>query len=288
MNTVDPTGTPWSDQEIDLIVADYFDMLRMELAGEPFIKSHRNAALQELTGRSSGSIEYKHQNISAVLQELGEPWIVGYKPAVNYQRALLDGIERYLVTQGGAVADDIFVSPLEAVHSEASEVAAALFIEPAPELQVRDAPEKKPEALIRLVRKFDPAARDARNRALGWRGEERIFVSEQARLKEAGRDDLSRKVEWVSQSDDGAGFDILSFSPEGGERLLEVKTTNGYQHTPFYLTENERALSTERPDAFRLVRLFEFNRTPRVFELTPPLEESVMLRPINYRASFSD
>jgi hypothetical protein len=29
----DPTGSDWSDGEIDLIVADYFDMLRQERAG---------------------------------------------------------------------------------------------------------------------------------------------------------------------------------------------------------------------------------------------------------------
>lgn len=92
----DPSRTPWSDQEIDLIVADYFEMLRLELAGEAFVKSHRNAVLQEMIKRSAGSIEYKHQNISAVLQALGEPWIIGYKPARNYQKALVDGVERHL------------------------------------------------------------------------------------------------------------------------------------------------------------------------------------------------
>lgn len=280
MNNPDTTGTNWTDQEIDLIVADYFDMLSMELSGESFVKSHRNAALQEHIRRSSGSIEYKHQNISAVLQRLGRPWILGYKPAVNYQRALVEGIERYLDIEGDVVTWNVPETPGLAN-------APALFFEAPPLLQDPPLSVKEPDVLKRLVRKFDPAARDARNRALGERGEERIFFSERARLKEAGRSDLSRKVEWVSQKDDGAGFDILSFSPEGAERLLEVKTTNGYQRTPFYLTENERLLSAERPDEFRLVRVYDFLRTPRVFELAPPLEESVILRPTNYRASFA-
>jgi hypothetical protein len=43
-------------------------MLTLELSRQPYVKSHRNSALQDLTGRSHGSIEYKHQNISAVLQ----------------------------------------------------------------------------------------------------------------------------------------------------------------------------------------------------------------------------
>src|SRR4051812_42143386 len=61
-------GRPWSREEVDLIVADYFSMLRAELAGEPYSKADHNRALQPLLGgRSKSSIEFKHQNISAVL-----------------------------------------------------------------------------------------------------------------------------------------------------------------------------------------------------------------------------
>ena len=278
INNVDPSGTDWSDREIDLIVADYFHMLRMELLRKPYVKSRRNAALQEVTGRSRGAIEYKHQNISAVLQRLGRPWIPGYKPMANVQKALIDGIERILDSQ-----DDIF-SLQDNQESDIAEEAAVLF-EPAPVLRAEDAAESI--ALERLVRKFDPAERDARNRVLGKQGEERILQSERARLRDAGRPDLARKVRWVSEEiGDGAGFDVLSFNLSSSERLLEVKTTSGHQLTPFYLTENERQLSAERPDEFRLVRLYDFLRSPRAFELTPPLEQSVVLRPTNYRASF--
>ena len=86
----------WSDNEIDLIVADYFAMLGSELSGSPFSKTNHNRALQELIPRSRGSIEFKHQNISAVLLGLGQPWIDGYKPAANFQNALVDGVLRWL------------------------------------------------------------------------------------------------------------------------------------------------------------------------------------------------
>ena len=280
MSLDDPTGTDWADSEVDLIVADYFDMLKMEIAREPYIKAHRNAALQELTGRSRGSIEFKHQNISAVLRKLGMPWISGYKPMANYQKALIDGIERYLDARRDALSDRAV--PEESGLAETP----TLHFEPPPILASVDSTADHP-VLERLVRKFDPAERDARNRMLGKRGEERILLSERARLSEVGRSDLARKVRWISEEDgDGAGFDILSFSQSGAERLLEVKTTSGHQTTPFYLSENERLLSIERPDAFRLVRLYDFVRTPKVFELVPPLEQSVLLRPTNYRASF--
>ena len=52
---------------------------------------------------------------------------------------------------------------------------------------------------------------------------------ERTALRTAGRDDLARKVRWVSEEDgDGAGYDIASFAPDGLPRLIEVKTTNGW------------------------------------------------------------
>lgn len=104
---------------------------------------------------------------------------------------------------------------------------------------------------------------------------------------QAGRADLAGKVRWISEEDgDGAGFDVLSFNNDGRERCIEVKTTVGHLTTPFYLSENERAFSVERPDAFRLLRLYDFGRDPRAFELAPPLDSCLILKPTNYRASF--
>jgi hypothetical protein len=142
--------------------------------------------------------------------------------------------------------------------------------------------------LRHLVSKFDPAARDARNRALGKRGEELALAFERARLHQAGRSDLARKVDWIAESQgDGAGFDILSFTERGEERLLEVKTTTGYELTPFFLSANECALSEERPENFRIFRLYDFAREPKAFQIAPPLRDALCLRTANYRASFS-
>jgi hypothetical protein len=279
MATEDVSGADWTDGEIDLIVADYFAMLRLDLLGEPYVKAQHNAALQKLIGRSRGSIEFKHHNISAVLMRLGEPWILGYKPKANFQAALIDGVARHFAGQVVALP----VVRRDAAHAVRED--AALYIGPPPALHVRN--EEDPPALRRLILNRDPAARDARNRELGRLGEECVLRAEHARLTEAGRDDLARRVRWVAQEEgDGAGYDIRSFTPDGAERLIEVKTTAGYERTPFFLSENERAFSAERPDAFRLVRLFEFARAPRAFELASPLEASVLLRPAVHLASF--
>ncbi|WP_256869095.1 DUF3883 domain-containing protein [Sphingobium lactosutens] len=249
----------------------------MELAGKPFVKSHRNIALQQLINRSHASIEFKHGNISAVLERLGLPIIKGYKPRENFQGALIEGVGRYL---GSPSRPASLVTFDEAVIGDG----AGLPIVDPPNLVVGEKSSTQP--LERLVRKFDPAARDARNRSLGMRGEERAFHAERLRLSAAGREDLARKVRWVAQEDgDGAGYDIRSYGLDGGERLLEVKTTLGHARTPFYLSSNELAFSQERSDAFRLLRVYDFAGSAKAFELEPPLTDHVRLLPTAYRAS---
>ena len=88
-------GKPWQDDELDAIIADYFFMLEAELSARPYVKAHHSAELMERIGRTHRSV-FKHQNISAVLDELGLPWIPGYKPKRNYQAAIFGAIDRYL------------------------------------------------------------------------------------------------------------------------------------------------------------------------------------------------
>jgi hypothetical protein len=271
-------GRDWDDAELDAIVADYFAMLSMEQGGQAYVKSHRAAALMEQIGRTHRSVEFKHMNISAVLREIGLPTIRGYKPKLNFQNAIFDAIDRYL-TANPRVTWPEFVAPPGFAE------AVALFEEPPPELTLTNV--GRPDRLERLVRKFDPSERDFRNRALGKAGEALVVDFERAGLEAADRADLARKVRWVSEEDgDGAGYDVHSFDPTGHDRLIEVKTTRGGRTTPFFLTRNERSLADERPEAFRLFRVYEFSAGNRLFKLRPPLEALVRLEAETWRASF--
>ena len=271
-------GTPWRRQEIEAIVADYIDMLMIELGGGTVVKAERNRALQALTGRSHGSIEYKHQNISAVMAEFGLPFIRGYKPAKNYQRALFETVDAHLCARG-------LHDRLASTASMGSAGHAELVYQPAPVLSSQQ--KQIDPDIHRIIRRYDPALRDARARALGEAGEELVFQAEQNRLSSDGRDDLAAKVRWVAKGDgDGAGYDILSFSRHGKERWLEVKTTNGPSSTPFWISENERRVAEDNPEVFRLTRVFDFARSPAAFSLRPPLTDHVRLIPSQYRATF--
>lgn len=139
-----------------------------------------------------------------------------------------------------------------------------------------------------IARRFDIAGRDARNRALGRAGEEQILRHEQLSLASAGRNDLARRVRWASDEDGDcvAGYDIASFETDGSSRLIEVKTTNGWERKPFHINRNELAVADERRHDWCLVRLWNFAREPRAFELRPPLEAHVSLLPTSFQASF--
>lgn len=275
------SSEPWTDEENDLIVADYFAMLADDVFGRPYSKAeHRRALLPLLNGRSEGSIEFKHQNISAVLKGLGEDWIPGYKPAFNFQMSLVDAVVRWLAINPwlGRLPDSRPATGLQE--------SAPIWIGPPPTLSNQPPPQEL-EQMLHIARKFDVAGRDERNRALGRAGEERVLAHEWASLRSAGRDDLARKVRWVSEEDgDGAGYDIASFAPDGQARLIEVKTTNGWERTPFHITRNELAVADERRSEWRLFRLWNFSREPRAFELYPPLNAHVTLTATAFVAGF--
>lgn len=268
-------GTNWTDDELDAIVADYFTMLSSELSGTPYVKSHHSAVLIAQIGRTHRSVEFKHQNISAVLEELGMPWIQGYKPKRNYQNAIFDAIDRYLSKNG---------EPATVRESRLSLMALpSAFVDPPILLEQQE----RPARLERLARKFDPVMRDFLNRSLGKAGEAFVLDLERQRLTMAERPDLVEKIRWVADEEgDGAGFDILSFDASGEERLIEVKTTNGAARTPFYLTRNEHDVASAKQDRWQLYRVHLFAQTPRVFTLRPPLSLAVHLSTETWRASW--
>ncbi|MBC3236217.1 HNH endonuclease [Pseudomonas lurida] len=77
--------TDWNDSELAAAVEAYLKMLAWEKNGLPFNKAHENRLLRQgpVAGRTEGSIEFRMQNISSVLVQMGLDRIKGYKPANN-------------------------------------------------------------------------------------------------------------------------------------------------------------------------------------------------------------
>jgi hypothetical protein len=270
----------WSEKEIRLIIEDYFSMLQMQLKDIPYNKSEHRRALVSKIGRSEGSVEFKHRNISAILDLLGFEYLSGYLPAKNYQRLLSQVIEETLAS---AHLETELVASEQLGFGES----AGVFSEPPPDRLLL--PEKAPEYIQRLARKFDPARRDMQNRALGMVGERLIFEREKELLTAENRLDLAKKIEWTSQEKgDGAGYDIKSFRLDGSEKFIEVKTTNGSKRTPFYISDNELEFSHDAAQRYQLSRLYDFRKGARLYELSAPLDTFIFLKPNIYRAGFGD
>jgi Domain of unknown function (DUF3883) len=265
----------WTPAEIAAIVTDYFAMLDNEIAGRPYSKTVHRHASRLIVKRSPGSVERKHQNISSVLRNLGFPWVNGYKPLPNSQEALIEAVERHL--EENIVAVDTTPS----ASAGATIDLASVFVPP-------PKPKKKTktsQAAARIARKFDPALRDEANRTLGAAGEKFVLDVERKRLSAAGKNDLAKKVAWVSEDQgDGLGYDIVSYEDDGAEIYIEVKTTKGSIDTSFFVSENERRAATAKAAAFRLYRVFDYGKKPQIYRLTGPLEAELKLEPASYRA----
>jgi hypothetical protein len=161
----------------------------------------------------------------------------------------------------------------------------SLWIGPAPTF-LNEPPPVSAEFMAKVARKFDVAERDARNRALGKAGEELVLRHEQACLRSERREDLADQVRWTAVQDgDGAGYDIFSFESDGRDRLIEVKTTNGWERTPFHISRNELAVADANRDNWHLVRLWNFARKPKAYSIRPPLDAHVALTPTSFLAS---
>lgn len=132
------------------------------------------------------------------------------------------------------------------------------------------------------------AERDHKNRQLGHKGELLVLDQEKKALTLAGRSDLAEKVRHVSVVEgDGAGYDILSFFPDGRPRYIEVKTTKGGASTPFYISPNEIAFSAAQAESACLIRVFEYNAESNIgkaFVVNGNLREQLDLTPTEFRA----
>jgi hypothetical protein len=282
VNLSPEAGTPWSTEEVDLTVQAYFRMLSMEVAGEPFSKAEtRRGLLPLLPGRTHGALEYKFQNISAVLIEQGAPYVDGYKPAGNYQALLFDRVLEAFENAGDlqrAIGQLEQAPPIAPLIESFTEV-------------LEDPPTREPSSVgepvvrPRVGRSVDYLGLEAGNRALGVGGEEWVVRYERWRLMASSRPDLAGRVEHTARErGDGLGYDILSFESTGAERLIEVKTTKYGKYVPFFLSKTEVDVSRERESHYHLYRVFNYRKTPGLCVLSGALTRTCSLEPRTFLA----
>jgi hypothetical protein len=273
----------WSEIEVELIIADYFQMLQKELKAVPYRKSdHRKNLMKLLPSRSDGSIEFKHQNISATLLNNGLPYISGYKPAWNYQRMLEDKVLQW-------------VSQNHFLDAEFIEFAHQIINVPSSHPQFENwtipAPAKK-EILREPLHSLLPIRRnylemEQHNRSIGDAGEKLVIEYEKWRLANAGRKELANRVTWISKElGDGAGYDVLSKNLDGSDMYIEVKSTTLGKETPIFFSKTENDFSESKSQHYHLYRIFDLKEKARMFQLQGRFVDFCGIEPIGFKGHF--
>lgn len=275
--------TAWSEQEVELIIADYFQMLTEELKGNAINKSLYRKALQRLlNNRSEGSIEFKHQNISAVLINFGQPYIRGYKPRFNYQKILADKVRRFLLANK-AIENNFKEFAEREVKNALIPDFYKILVDPPNLAKVNESiPLYERRSL-----KTNYLEREQNNLNLGTSGERLVVEYEKWQLRSLGKDGLADQVEWISQEQgDGAGFDILSKDLDGKDKYIEVKTTKLSKESPFYFSKNELNFSIIEMNKYYLYRVFNFEMDAKMFIKKGSLSSICQYHPISFKGYF--
>lgn len=277
----------WSHIEVELIVRDYFAMLQKELSDQPYSKAaHRRALLPFLSNRSEGSIEFKHQNISAVLIKLGQPYIKGYLPRFNIQLLLIEKVVHYLETHPELERLFQMFADNQVISGPTPMDFKKLLVEPPktsePKLLVSE-----PELFYKNNPiKINYLEREQQNTKLGELGEELVLNYERWSLQNIGKENLADRIEWVSKENDRAGFDILSYHPDGTDKYIEVKTTKLGKETPFFFSKSELNFSMQHATAYHLFRLFNFHADVKIFTKQGSLNKICQSEAVSYKGWF--
>ena len=278
----------WSREEVEATVQDYLDMLSLQSRGESYTKKDHNRRLRaKLDNRSSGAVEYKHANISAILESMGLPYISGYKPRRNVQGLLREVVEALAPSLPRRLTADI-ATPQRSVAL--NDVLGILVPPPDRNLVVRDEArdvEGAYDVTGGSAARFDYVRQEALNQSIGDAGEALVLSYEQTRRRHAEKDHLARNVEHVAKTQgDHVGYDIRSYDDTGHDRFVEVKTTRYGRRTPFYISANELRFSKANAYAYHPYRVFDYRKHPKLFTLPGDVATHVRLNPVSYRARF--
>ncbi|MDP5290891.1 DUF3883 domain-containing protein [Oceanimonas sp. CHS3-5] len=270
----------WSRAEVEATVADYLDMLFVELTGKKYNKTEHRRNLQlKLDARSERAIESKHQNISAVLIGMGIPYINGYKPLYNFQRSLLPEVVSHLVAQRFELHRLLEVDVKKSPAGLPKLDFEAVLEEP---------PKKDKISEVKAnyhANNINYLEREARNQVIGDLGEAFVLAYEKERLERLSKGFLADRIEHVARTEGpSAGYDIRSYNQDGSDKFIEVKATKYGKSIPFFVTPNELRFSQKNANRYFLYRVFELNTKPKMFHLTGDLASVCNLKPTEFMA----
>ena len=129
----------------------------------------------------------------------------------------------------------------------------------------------------------------AKNMDIGLRGELLVVEYEQSILQHKQLARLAEQVKHIpSNEGDGLGYDVISFTPDGEKKYIEVKTTTGSDKEGFFISDAEVRFSRQNTSAYYLYRVCNFRSDPdraNLFMIEGDIEDYFRLAPVVYIAS---
>lgn len=117
----------WTEDELRAAVKAYIELKQDDERGIRINKAATYRSLAQGTERSAKSYELRMQNISAVYNLMGRPWLTGLKPARNVGTNVTTIIERLILEEEGSAA-----FPSAVFNSQVSELLEKPFDSPPP------------------------------------------------------------------------------------------------------------------------------------------------------------
>ena len=152
------------------------------------------------------------------------------------------------------------------------------------------APQVEAKTSTEMHGKTDYEKQARRLKRIGDRGEAVVVAMEKVRLIDAGKPELATRIKCISQEDDNAGYDILSFDEDATQRPIEVKASTGKNlDRGFYLTHNELEKASALPNYHLYIVFSAMSKQPRILPLRHPALNGAdfVLRPIAYHVILS-
>jgi hypothetical protein len=105
----------------------------------------------------------------------------------------------------------------------------------------------------------------------GQLGEQFVLRSERKKLAHVGRNDLAARVRWIASETVSAGYDILSFFPDGREKQIEVKATQSSRRV-FEISRGEWNAAERLRSTYHIYLVTSVRTRPRIaLEIDDPL-----------------
>lgn len=282
---MDTSNVEWAENEIRAAVRDYFTTLQAELRGRaPGTVGLWQPRLDRNDDPDRAALQRKYGQIGAVLMDHGLPYSLAHAPVPDYRPSLVAAVRDYLGNH------PYMLELMEgAVFRPVRTLPALDALEPRRVLSRPPAGAAAPGArgATELIAGVDYLEKEQRNRSLAMAGQQFVLAFERRRLQAQGLHKYAEAIEHVSaEHGDGAGFDILSYGVDGGERYIGVKTTRFRRETPLYLSAHEVAMSQIRDGRFWIYRVHNFRDNPRLYMVNGSLTGHFELEPTQYRARF--